>query len=300
MVELLFSQVDPGFRHKVNLALLQFIVERIDNGVEPSGTDLARFVHESHAEELAFSTLVRPRLDVRLLSDSRLDCPGVRVRAETLYRIDGTARAGLGTPGLALLLLWRFLRHGNRRSSSRDWFRASRFGVAHSRAERNRVTDFVGELCNNMHSKDDYNAFAHKSDEGTARKRLRVPLGLEIIASKLFDTDYASILKFPVFQQRVELGGQHGLHDVLPVGYDCTPSVHGSTRADLLGRYELDDGLHAPYFVLRVICVVDSCADTGGQLFSHDEVQRRETMSQTRAVTLLSVVFKLRPSPSVL
>lgn len=64
VAELLFGDVDFGFRDEIDVVLFEERVEAIDGVIEASSLDLATVVEQIDGEELAFTSLVRPVTDV--------------------------------------------------------------------------------------------------------------------------------------------------------------------------------------------------------------------------------------------
>ena len=93
--KLLLCQVDAGLGNEIHFSLLKLGVEFIHNKIESGALNFASLVHERDAEQFSFTPLVGPSFDLRLLSNSCLDCPTVLVWAETFDRKNRTP--GFGT-----------------------------------------------------------------------------------------------------------------------------------------------------------------------------------------------------------
>lgn len=82
---------------------------------------------------------------------------------------------------------------------------------------------------------------------GHAKKLGRVsPFLLDHVTREFVQTTDGILLNFPFVHEVIELGGEHRLQEVLPVGHDDSVSVDGvgsiGIRMDLLDRQDLDDG----------------------------------------------------------
>jgi hypothetical protein len=74
-VELLLGDLNAGLGDKVDLLLLEQVVELVDGLVEARSPDLARLIHESGAEELAVALGIGPSPNVGFVGHSRFDGP---------------------------------------------------------------------------------------------------------------------------------------------------------------------------------------------------------------------------------
>lgn len=219
--ELFLGQIDACLRDVVHLVLFQPAIKVVHDLVESRTPYLSCIVHQRHVEQLSFATLIRPSLDIGLLSDTGSNGPIVLVRAEafdgenrpTTFRRDSGRR-----PSLLLLL-----RLGNRTGgrSGSCWIHLRRSG-----SDRSWVANLFLVGADNLEcqyydqpgphaSMSEFNAF-------TSDATRHAPLALHEITRQFVD-DGNRIFADRVFLDHVvELSSQHGLQKVLSIGnYDA-------------------------------------------------------------------------------